>query len=154
MLSLVFNLCISSDYVKLSTWLALSYTKAVTAVYLLSSVWLVIGLNFKAEDLGNELLPNNVRELEPCDLHVPVKIKFLLDLVTIFSSGCKQVLSCLKPATPKMRPRATYVTQKWKLYALSNKLVWYSCKTHVAEALVPNTSISTKVANPHEHMGK
>lgn len=53
----------------------------------------MIGLNFKAEDLGNELLPNNVRELGPCDLRVPVKIKLLPDLVTIFSSSHKQVLS-------------------------------------------------------------
>lgn len=112
----------------------------------------MIGLNFKAENLGNELLPNNGRELEPCDLHVPVKIKFLLDLVTIFSSGCKQVLSCLKSAMPKMRPRATYVTQKLNLYALSSKFVLYDSKKYVAEALVPNSSISTKAANPHEDM--
>lgn len=103
---------------------------------------------------GCELLPNKVRELEPCDLHVPVKIKFLLDLVTIFSSSRKQVLSCLKSATPKMRPRATCVTQKWKLYALSSRLVLYSSKKDVAEALVPNTSISAEVANPHEHIWK
>lgn len=69
-------------------------------------------LNFRAEDLGNELLPNNVRELKPCDLYVSVKIKLLLDPVTIFSSSRKQVLSCLKSATAKVRPRATSVTQK------------------------------------------
>lgn len=69
-------------------------------------------LNFTAEDLGNELLPNNVRELKPCDSYVPVKIKLLPDLVTIFSSSRKQVLSCLKSAAAKVRPRATSVTQK------------------------------------------
>lgn len=74
-------------------------------------------LNFRAEDLGNELLPNNATELQPCDLYVAVKIKLLLDLVTIFSSSCKQVLSCLKSVTAKVRPRATPVTQKGKLYA-------------------------------------
>lgn len=72
-------------------------------------------LNFRAEGLGNELLPNNVRELKPCDPCVPVKIKLLPDLVTIFSSSCKQVLSCLESATAKVRPRAAFVTQKWKL---------------------------------------
>lgn len=111
-----------------------------------------MGLNFKAEDLGNKFLPNSVREVEPCDLRVPVKIKLLPDLVTIFSSSQKQVLPCFQSATPKVRPRAVYVTQKSKLYALSSKLVLYSCKKYVAEALVLNTSISTKVDNLHEDM--
>lgn len=53
-----------------------------------------------------------------------------------------------------MRPRATYVTQKWNLYALSSKFVLYDSKKYVAEALVPNSSISTKVANPYEDMWK
>lgn len=77
-----------------------------------SSRWLVTVLNLRAEDLGNELLPNTVRVLKPRDLFVPLKIKLLPDLVTIFSSSCKQVLSCLQSATAKVRPRATSVTQK------------------------------------------
>lgn len=34
-------------------------------------------LNFRAEDLGKELLPSNISELEPCDLFVPAKTKLL-----------------------------------------------------------------------------
>ena len=54
-------------------------------------------LNFRAEDLGKELLPSNISELEPCDLYGPVKIK-LLKAKMLHLTSAPQVVNKFCPA--------------------------------------------------------